>query len=451
MSRPQTVLVIIILSLWNSWFAPNPALADDVIAADAQPRWWKGNLHTHTFWSDGNDFPEMVADWYREHGYNFLALSDHNTLSQGQRWVKLGDVHRKGTEAAMQKYLARFGPDWVELRGPENDPAAREVRLKPLSEFRALVETRGSFIMIQGEEISDRFESLPIHLNATNLLEVIKATGGKSVSDTIANNIRAVEEQAERTGTEILPHLNHPNFQWAVTAEELADVINERFFEVYNGHPGVNQPGNENRVSVDRMWDIANAIRMLKLGAAPLYGLGTDDSHHYHDEGIKRCMPGRGWVMVRARHLTPESLIRAIKAGDFYASSGVTLADVKYSNQSRKLELAIKPDAGATYTTQFIGTPKDVDLSSEPVIVRDKKGQEHHATRKYSSEVGKVLATVEGSTPSYTLKGDELYVRAIVTSSKSHPRPSFENQREQAWTQPVGWEALDPPTTQAAR
>ncbi|MFN0066994.1 MAG: hypothetical protein ACKVYV_05090, partial [Limisphaerales bacterium] len=21
------------------------------------PRWWKGNLHTHSFWSDGDDFP----------------------------------------------------------------------------------------------------------------------------------------------------------------------------------------------------------------------------------------------------------------------------------------------------------------------------------------------------------------------------------------------------------
>src|SRR4051794_14253426 len=23
------------------------------------PRWLKGNLHTHSFWSDGDDFPEM--------------------------------------------------------------------------------------------------------------------------------------------------------------------------------------------------------------------------------------------------------------------------------------------------------------------------------------------------------------------------------------------------------
>ena len=47
-------------------------------------RWWKGNLHTHSFWSDGNDFPEMIVSWYAENGYNFLTLSDHNILSVGE-------------------------------------------------------------------------------------------------------------------------------------------------------------------------------------------------------------------------------------------------------------------------------------------------------------------------------------------------------------------------------
>lgn len=39
-------------------------------------QWYRGNLHTHTLWSDGDDFPEMVALWYRDQGYHFLAISD---------------------------------------------------------------------------------------------------------------------------------------------------------------------------------------------------------------------------------------------------------------------------------------------------------------------------------------------------------------------------------------
>jgi len=37
--------------------------------------WQKGNLHTHSFWSDGDDFPEMIIDWYKENDYQFIALS----------------------------------------------------------------------------------------------------------------------------------------------------------------------------------------------------------------------------------------------------------------------------------------------------------------------------------------------------------------------------------------
>jgi hypothetical protein len=59
-------------------------------ADESAPRWWKGNLHTHTLWSDGDNYPEMVADWYKQNGYNFLALSDHNILSNVEKWVTVG-------------------------------------------------------------------------------------------------------------------------------------------------------------------------------------------------------------------------------------------------------------------------------------------------------------------------------------------------------------------------
>jgi hypothetical protein len=47
---------------------------------------------------------------------------------------------------------------------------------------------------------------------------------------------------------------------------------------------------------------------------------------------------------------------------------------------------------------------------------------------------------VAGTKAEYQLTGDELYVRAVVTSSLAPENPSFENQKAQAWTQPVGWQ-----------
>jgi len=39
---------------------------------EPEPQWWKGNLHTHSLWSDGDDYPEMILDWYKTNGYHFM-------------------------------------------------------------------------------------------------------------------------------------------------------------------------------------------------------------------------------------------------------------------------------------------------------------------------------------------------------------------------------------------
>ncbi len=399
-----------------------PARGED--AADPPLRWWKGNIHTHTLWSDGNDFPEMIADWYRSRGYHFLALSDHNLLSEGMRWMKHDAIVRRGGAEALAKYQHRFGKHWVETRGnPDSDDF--EVRLKPLNEFRALLEQSGKFILIQSEEISDRAEGKPVHMNAANLKEAIQPLGGKTVREAIENNFRAVQDQADRTGREILLHLNHPNFGWAITAEDIARVVSERFFEVYNGHPGVNHQGDHQHPSVERLWDIANTIRLRDLQAAPLMGVATDDSHNYH--GRPGSQPGRGWIVVRSRYLTPQYLIQAIKAGDFYASSGVSLERIAWHEEKQELEITIAGEKGVTYRTEFIGTLAEDHHDDDP----DKAELHHH--------VGEVFSAVDGLNPKYRLAGNELYVRAVVTASRPHPNPSFKGQFEQAWTQPVGW------------
>jgi hypothetical protein len=398
-------------------------------------RWYRGNIHTHSLWSDGNDFPEMISDWYVQRGYNFLALTDHNRFSQGIRWMKHDDIVKRGYKDALEKYRARFGDEWVETRGTPGKPDY-EIRLRPLDEFRKLVEKPGEFLMIQAEEISDQSEGVPVHMNATNLQEVVDPSHAKTVAEAIDANFRAVEEQSMRLGKEMLIHLNHPNFHYAITAEEIAQVVRERFMEVYNGHPGVNHQGDENHASVEQIWDIANTLRIAKFNAPPLYGVATDDSHVYNDKPGSR--PGRGWIMVRATALEPETLIRAIKAGNHYASSGVSLRDVRFDAGRKRIEIEIDAKPGVKYTTQFIGTKIGFDPSSQPRL--DKNGKPIRTTRKYSHDVGVVFATVDGPTPSYQLTGQELYVRAVVSSSEPPVDPAFEGQVQQAWTQPVGWE-----------
>ena len=144
--------------------------------------------------------------------------------------------------------------------------------------------------------------------------------------------------------------------------------------------------------------------------------------------------------MVRSRFLTPESILKGIEAGDFYASTGVTLKDVRFSPETKTLDLEIEPQKDARYKIRFIGTLKGYDSAHKPVM--DESGKPLPVTQRYSEDVGRVLATVEGTKATYKLSGEELYVRAVVESSLPPEKPTYPGQKSQAWTQPVGWEGL---------
>jgi hypothetical protein len=390
--------------------------------------YWKGNLHTHSLWSDGDDFPEMIADWYKSHNYQFLALTEHNVLAEGERWIDAGTNETR--KLAVSKYVQRFGNRWPEFRTTSE---RKEVRLKPLAEFRSLLEDAGKFLFVPAEEVTHSYAKRPVHMNGINLRDPIKPLDGKDAMETIAVNLRQVSEQGRKSSRLVIGVLNHPNFGWGVRAEEMLLVEDLRYFEVFNGHPGVRNYGDETHASTERVWDITLALRLGKRGLGIVYGLATDDAHGYHAYGIGKVNPGRGWVMVRSPHLTAEGLVRGLQDGDFYATSGVLLDEIKrYGNE---LRLAIRSQPGVHYKTQFIATMKGTNLDAKPKL--DKDGKELPVTCDYSPEIGKVVAETTSLQPSYRLTGQELYVRAKVISDKPHPNPYAKGDVEVAWTQPV--------------
>ncbi|HKY61279.1 MAG TPA: histidinol-phosphatase [Gemmatimonadota bacterium] len=383
---------------------PNPA-----------PRWWKGNLHTHSLWSDGDELPELAIHWYKSNGYHFVAMTDHNVMPDEIRWVDLAWVEGRGT--SLERLRGVMGDDWAETRQVGD---TLQVRLRTPSEIAPRLEEPNRFLLVHGEEISDSFEDKQIHVNGANLVETIPPQGGASVAEVIAKDVIAVREQGRATGRLVFAQVNHPNFTWAVEAGHLAgmpavDPGGPAFFEVYNGHFLVANAGDSLHPSTDRMWDLALTDR-LRRGEGILYGVGTDDTHDYHGSGPGGARPGRGWVVVRADTLSTEALIRAMLAGEFYASSGIELDSIQRTGD--RIAVAIRPEKGVTYRTQFIGTRKD---ASGP------------------EEAGIVLAEVDGPRAEYLVLGDELYVRAKVLSSKVKENAPVEGveELEAAWVQPV--------------
>ncbi len=298
-------------------------------------KWYKGNTHTHTLNSDGDSSPDDVARWYREHGYQFLVLSDHNFITS---------------------------PDGL----------------------NALLGADERFLLIPGEEITDRVQGKPLHINGLAVERLVMPQGGATIAEALQRDIDAIR------AANGVPHLNHPNFGWSVTAADIQRVKNDRLFEIFNGHPMVNNMGGGGMPGLEEMWDI-----ILSSGKL-LYGLATDDAHDFKRAGDPSASgPGRGWVVVRAPRLGAREMIDALERGDFYASTGVELVDVQRS--TARVEIRIKADSWSRYTTRFIG--------------RD----------------GRVLAETGENPAIYTVKGDEGYVRAVV----------LESNGKKAWVQPV--------------
>jgi hypothetical protein len=304
-----------------------------------------------------------VARWYREHGYQFLVVTDHEYL----------------TDVAPLNQL--FGAD-------------------------------GQFLVIPGEEVtqwSANREHPSAHINSINPRRIVypigerKCTGG-ACGATAAANV-PLRQTFKLNAQAILaaggiPQINHPNAYWSVKPEDLFDVPDHSLFEIWNGLFNINNLGGTDDAgraspSTEEMWD-----QLLSHGQI-LWAVGSDDSAEYHDlANPVSARPGQAWVVVRAPALTVQAIATALRAGDFYASNGITLDDVVTGE--RRYSVFIRADSpdpvhAPRYTTQFVGTG------------------------------GKVLAQVSGTHPSYAIRGDEGYVRASIMDSNG----------KRAWTQPI--------------
>lgn len=368
-----------------------------------EKRWYKGNLHTHSYWSDGDEFPEMIMDWYKTHGYNFVGLSDHNILARKEKWVTI--PKNQIYENAFEAYLTQF-EDRVVFK---QDSGRTRVKLATLKEYRPLFEEPGKFLILEAEEVTDGYEGKPVHLNVSNIQDLIPPQSGESVLEVMQNNVDAALQQRKETGIPNLVHINHPNFYYAITLEDMKALKGEQFFEVYNGHPLVNNYGDSTHLGTEEMWDLIN-ITYLNRGQPVMYGIATDDSHSYHTFGSEYSNAGRGWVMVHTDQLTPVNLIEAMENGRFYASTGVTLAKAEYTDRTLHIEVIEEPEV--SYEIQFIGVRKD-------------------------SEAPEVINTVKGTKADFVVTDEWLFVRTKVISDRLQPNPFREGDYEVAWTQPV--------------
>jgi hypothetical protein len=298
-------------------------------------RWLKGNTHTHTRYSDGDSPPETVVDWYEAHGYDFLFLTDHNVL--------IPDDHL----ATLQ---------------------------------------RGTLPVWQGEEVT----MAAVHVNGLGMTELISPPWpGKSVMEPEireghSERVRWAIERILKQGA--VAHVNHPNYLYTLTIDDLLASGEFGLLEVANGHNAVHNEGDDAHPSTEVIWD------SLLASGRQVWGVASDDAHHFQTWGENYSNPGRGWLRVEAAAPRLGDVLAALREGRFYASSGLELAAYEASGSAVSLEL--EDDAA---TIELIGPG------------------------------GVVLDTIEGAKADFRLTAAGAYARVRATASDGR----------QLWTQPV--------------
>jgi hypothetical protein len=229
-------------------------------------RFQRGSLHTHTTRSDGHQPPREVATWYRDHGYQFVAITDHNVLVDP-------------TELA-------------DLEGP-------------------------GFTLVPGEEISSTVGVTPVHVQALCIDHLIPGGRFDTPLQALSSMVAAVRAQNG------VPVVNHPNFSWAFGITDLAPLAGSYALEIWSGHPAVYSLGDAIHPSHETIWD-----ELLTRGRR-VTAVAVDDVHNLDPvEGGAKGLPGLGWVQTFGE-LGRAPVCDALAKGRYYASSGVAFRRIR--------------------------------------------------------------------------------------------------------------------------
>ena len=213
----------------------------------AKGQWLRGNLHTHTTNTDGQNKPQTVINKYARLGHDFLAISDHDiytSAKQYRTWDNKGMIMMPGNE--------------ISASGPHILHVAPDRFVEPL---------------MPRQEVITRID--------------------------------------EGAGLAVIAHPNWMGEFDGTKITQIQEWVGYHGLEIYNGL--INRL--QGSPYCTNKWDL-----MLSQGRR-LWGFANDDSHN--DDDI-----GNGWNVVCARERSVSAIREALKAGRFYASSGVEISRI---------------------------------------------------------------------------------------------------------------------------
>lgn len=228
-------------------------------------------------------------------------------------------------------------------------------------------EDRDDIILFNGVEFkTSAYQTLGINVKEHN-----------DNPNDIANHQEVFDDVIKQDGINIIchPHLNRDDY-WPVN--RLIELDGYTGIEIFNNNVRMDNSGHA--IATD-VWD-----KLLSSGKK-VFGFANDDMHIF-------SRVGGGFNITLAERKSREGILNALKRGSFYASSGLILENIRL--EENKISLEIKDKRVPYVTFRYIG--------KNGVILKEEQGQES----------------------SYSIIGNEGYVRVEVER----------NDGVRAWLQP---------------
>lgn len=333
---------------------------------DPNQMWVKANLHCHTDNSDGQKTPEEIKKMYMEHGYQVVAFSDHEQFYDNSFLTDDNFVAITSSEYSFHRR------DWKPVNETYREPGSktiwRDVEVVHLNFFKK--NPHDVFHFGTCEEML-RTEKCKV-----------KPEFDGYVRDMTVESINEVIRRGNENGC--LCQFNHPN--WSLNSESLYLNLEGLWgFEILNYQTDLETGADY----CPNLYD-----QMLRNGKNVYCTMGDDN--HNHLEGDYGCFGGFNYIGVNK--LTYDDVFEALKAGNFYCSSGPVIKSMYVEDGKIWVECSEASDIiFVGYNRTFRNyhgenlTKADFKIFGEEVYfritVRDKYGKAAHTHAYFVKDI----------------------------------------------------------------
>ena len=261
----------------------------------------KANLHSHTTATDGRMTPLEVKDWYKGHGYEIVAFTDHSVYAH---YPELKDSH------------------FLPIAGVETEFCIRDDNCSKKKDVSCHINFWAEY---------------PDSVDAVYIPETHEYSIGY-INDYISS--------MKKNG--FLCCLNHP--EWSmIPTDDIAEMIGLDAIEVYNhGAEWNNNSGNGNMEyamylnSGKRAWAVASDDNHA--------GIGGKDIDLTHDDDTFG-----GWIEISMTELSYKDFFTAFRNGSFYATQGPEIKNYYIDEISDRIIVDCSPVKNISLKGNHVG------------------------------------------------------------------------------------------------